>query len=175
MFCKGVVESQDCLDMYFGKKDYHCYECVNCNECYGVFYSQDCTNCRDSCFCSACIGCQNCFGCTNLSGQEYCIFNEKLDKVTYENRLGALRLTHENYSTILARVQTFHRSHPVRSTHNIHCENSLGDYLIDCKNVLGFEVFGCENVKYVGSSKMAKDSLDMNGFGYYSDHLLESL
>lgn len=57
----------------------------------------------------------------------------------------------------------------------MNTENSIGDYLVDCKNVLGFEVFGCENVKYVGSSKLAKDSLDMNGYGYYSDHLLESL
>ncbi len=47
--------------------------------------------------------------------------------------------------------------------------------MVGCKNVLGFEVLECENVKYVGSSKFAKDSLDMNGFGYYSDHLLESL
>ena len=35
--------------------------------------------------------------------------------------------------------------------------------------------FSCENVKYVGSSKFAKDSMDMNGFGYYSDHMIESL
>lgn len=111
----------------------------------------------------------------NLAGQQYCIFNEKLDKATYENRISALRLTHDNYPAILARVQKFHHSHPVRATHNVNCENSIGDYLVDCKNVLGFEVFGCENVKYVGSSKMAKDCMDMNGFGYYSDHMLESL
>ncbi|MCB9807473.1 hypothetical protein H6768_06430 [Candidatus Peribacteria bacterium] len=86
-----------------------------------------------------------------------------------------MRITHENYPAILDRVQKFHRLHPVRCTHNINCENSIGDYLVDCKNVLGFEVFSCENVKYVGSSKMAKDSMDMNGFGYYSDHLLECL
>lgn len=30
-------------------------------------------------------------------------------------------------------------------------------------------------MKYVGSSKLAKDSLDINGFSYYSDHLLECL
>lgn len=111
----------------------------------------------------------------NLAGQQYCIFNEKLDKTTYENRIRELRLTHDNYPAILARVQKFHHSHPVRATHNVNCENSIGDYLVDCKNVLGFEVFGCENVKYVGSSKMAKDCMDMNGFGYYSDHMLESL
>ncbi len=175
MFCKGVVESKDCLEMYFWKKDYESYECVNCNECYAVFYSQDCTNCRECNFCSSCVGCQNCFGCMNLAGQQYSIFNEKLDKTTYENRIRELRLTHDNYPAILARVQKFHHSHPVRATHNVNCENSIGDYLVDCKNVLGFEVFGCENVKYVGSSKMAKDCMDMNWFGYYSDHMLESL
>ena len=126
-------------------------------------------------FCSSCIGCQDCFGCMNLAGQQYCIFNEKLDKATYNARIQSLRITHENYAPIFARALSFQRTHPVRANHNINCENSIGDYLVDCKNVLGFEVLGCENVKYVGSSKFAKDSLDMNGFGYYSDHLLESL
>ena len=98
----------------------------------------------------------------NLAGQQYCIFNEKLDKTTYENRIRELRLTHDNYPAILDSVKKFHHSHPVRATHNVNCENSIGDYLVDCKNVLGFEVFGCENVKYVGSSKMAKDCMDMN-------------
>lgn len=175
MFCKGVVRSKDCLDMYFWKQDFESYECVNCNECYAVFYSQDCTNCRNCSFCSSCIGCQDCFGCMNLTGQQYCIFNEKLDKTVYESRIRELRITNNNYPTILSRVQKFHHSHPVRCHHNVNSENSIGDYLVDCKNVLWFEVFSCENVKYVGSSKMAKDSLDMNGFGYYSDHLLESL
>lgn len=85
----------------------------------------------------------------NLSGQQYCIFNAKLDKSVYEKRLAELRITHENYPAIFARVQKFHQSHPVRCNHNVNCENSIGDYLVDCKNVLGFEVFGCENVKYV--------------------------
>lgn len=127
--------------MYFGKQDYESYECVNCNECYAVFHSQDCTNCRNCSFCSSCIGCQDCFGCTNLAGQQYCIFNEKLDKTLYESRIKELRLTHDNYPAILARVQKFHSSHPVRCTHNVNSENSIGDYLVDCKNVLGFEVF----------------------------------
>ncbi len=68
--------------------------------------------------------------------QEYCIFNEKLDKKTYDERIQALRITHNNYPTIFARVQKFHYSQPVRATHNINCENSIGDYLVNCKNVL---------------------------------------
>ena len=175
MFMKGVINSKNCFDIYFGNQDEQCYECVNCNDCYAVFYSQDCTNCREVSFCSACIGCQNCFGCTNIMNQQYCIFNEKLDKVTYDARIKELRITQNNYLAIFARVQKFHYSHAVRSTHNINCENSIGDYLVNCKNVLGFEVFGAENVKYVGSSKEAKDGMDMNGYGYCSDHLLESL
>lgn len=136
MFMKGVINSKNCFDIYFGNQDEYCYECVNCNECYATFYSQDCTNCRQVSFCSACIGCQNCFGCTNLMNQEYCIFNEKLDKKTYDERIQALRITHNNYPTIFARVQKFHYSQPVRATHNINCENSIGDYLVNCKNVL---------------------------------------
>jgi len=111
----------------------------------------------------------------NITGQQYCIFNEKLEKSVYEARMKELRITYDNFPLISARVQRFHSSLPVRSNHNINVQDSIGDYLIDCKNVLGFEVFNCENVKYVDSSKMAKDSLDMNGFGYYSDHLLECI
>lgn len=175
MFCKWVIDSKDCLEMYFWAKDSHCYECANCNECYEVFFSQDCTNSRECQFCTSCIGCQNCFGCTNLAGQQYCIFNEKLEKTVYDERIKQLRITHENYPSILARVQKFQLSHPVRCHHNINCENSIGDYLVDCKNTVGFEVFNCENVKYLDSSKCCKDSMDMNGYGYYSDHMLESL
>lgn len=98
-----------------------------------------------------------------------------MTKEEYESKIRALRVTYENYPAVLRRVQSFFANHPVRLHHNVNAHDSIGDYLVDCKNVLGFEVFGCENVKYVGSSKMAKDSLDMNGFGYYSDHLVESL
>ncbi len=161
--------------MFFGAKDDHCYECINCNECYGAFFSQDCTNCRECTFCNACVGCQNCFGCINLVGQQYCIFNEKVEKTVYEKRMKELRITYKNLPLITAQVKKFHSTHPVRCHHNVKCENGVGDYLVNCKNVIGFEVFDCENVKYVNSSKHAKDSMDMTGYGYFSDHMLESL
>ncbi len=125
MFCKGVIDSCDCLEMYFGAFDEHCYECINCNECYGTMYSQDCTNCRECHFCSSCTGCQNCFGCINLAGQQYCIFNEKLEKSVYEKRLKELRITHKNFPLIAAQVHKFHETHPVRCHHNIKCENAI--------------------------------------------------
>lgn len=148
---------------------------MNCNECYAVFYSEDCTNCRDCKFCQNCIGCSDCFGCTNLQGQKYCIFNEKLDKTTYISRLQSLRITHNNLSQIRAKTDSFHATQPVRYSHNIHSENVIGDYLFNSRNVIGFEVFECENTYFVDSSKYTKDSMDVNGYGYYSDHLLESL
>jgi hypothetical protein len=111
----------------------------------------------------------------NLAGQQYCIFNEKLEKSVYEKRIKELRITHKNFGAIVAQVRKFHNAQPVRCHHNTKCENAIGDYLVSCKNVIGFEVFDCENVKYVHSSKHAKDSMDMNGYGFYSDHLLESV
>ena len=125
MFMKGVIGSKDCLDMYFGSKDQQSYECVNCNECYATFHSQDCTNCRNCQFCASCIGCQDCFGCNNLVGQQYCIFNEKFEKSIYESRMKELRVRHDNYQAILARVQKFHCTHPVRCNHNINVENVI--------------------------------------------------
>lgn len=175
MYMKGVVLSRDCLEMYFGTKNEHCYECVNCNECYATFYSIDCTNCRECSFCSACIGCEHCFGCSNLANQEYCIFNKKLEKSVYEKQVKELRITHQNYPQIYTRMQAFYAQNPVRCNHNVNCENSIGDYLVDCKNVIGFEVYDCENVKFVNSSKFAKDSMDTSGYAYYSDHMLESV
>lgn len=86
-----------------------------------------------------------------------------------------LRITHKNFPFIATQVEKFQNNYPVRCHHNVKCENVIGDYLVNCKDVIGFEVFDCENVKYVNSSKHAKDSMDMTGYGYFSDHMLESL
>ncbi len=87
-----------------------------------------------------------------------------MDKVTYEKRLQELRISHTTLPIIIRQVQKFHSTQPVRCHHNIHCENTIVDYLVSCKNVIGFEVFDCENVKYVSYSKHTKDSMDINGY-----------
>jgi len=56
-FCK------DSLDLLGCSKNELCYDNVNCNDSYGLYFSQNCKNCTGSYFLYNCRSCNNCIGC----------------------------------------------------------------------------------------------------------------
>lgn len=104
--CERCVACDDCR---------FCTECDNCRECTYCYGCRDClglTQCRqcEACerlshseicaesiggsyltLCLDCEECVQCFGCVGLSGEEFCILNEKLSRKEYFARVKDLR------------------------------------------------------------------------------------
>ena len=87
-----AAETKGCIDCFWAQKSEYCYDCVDVDGCYQLFYSQNSINCSNSYFLKNCIGCKDCFGCVNLRNKQYHIFNEKLSKEEYEKRIAQLNL-----------------------------------------------------------------------------------
>lgn len=173
---RGVVHCRDCFDMYYGTQDEKCYQCINVKESYELFFSQNCTGCKESSFLRNCIACTNCFGCINLTGKQYHIFNQPHSKEEYEEKMKALLLTQAGIRSIEKKVRDFFLTQPFRSNQNIGDDNCVGDYLFNCKDCfIAFEALECENGKYLDSTKFLKDSHDVLGYGYNADHLYQTV
>jgi len=83
MYTRGVRDSREVLDSYFGIQMELCYENVNCPKSSMISYGKDSNNCVDCIFIKNCSGLTNCLGCMNLRNKSYCYFNEQLTKEDY--------------------------------------------------------------------------------------------
>ena len=71
----------------------HCYQCINCDRCFGCNYLLDCDGCSLSHYLIDCHGCSNCYLCTGLSNQQYCYRNQQYTKAEYEQLLSSVSQT----------------------------------------------------------------------------------
>lgn len=167
-YARGLVKCRDTFDCYYGTNNELCYECVNCENCYRLLFSQNCSGCRDSAFLFNCSGCRDCYGCSNLNHKQYYLFNQPLSKAAYEKAMLEMRSSHhilktqeEKFAQIVA--QAIHREN-----HNRNSENCTGDYLNNCKNCHDcYELIGGEDLKHCESTKPCKDVHD--AFGHAID------
>lgn len=174
LYAKGVKDSEDSIDLYFGVGMNQCYEGVNVLNSYKVFYGQNVVSCVDSMFLFNCRNLTNCFGCVNLINKSYCWFNEQLDQEEYNLRLSEILGNSEAIEKTKKEFENFVKKFPHRENNNIQTIGSEGDYLFGCKNVRNsFEIANAENVKNAIFAKEAKDSMDIIGYGFKSQNLLE--
>ncbi len=101
--CEGCFECRFCVG---------CRSCERCTYCEGCDSCVECTQCRNSCdleqcshsdhsracarssyltLCFACEDCVQCFACVGLSGEEFCVLNEKRPRREYFELVGRLR------------------------------------------------------------------------------------
>lgn len=175
MYMRGVIDSTETVDAYFGTKLDQCYEVVNAQQCSKVFYGKNAVNCVDCFSVENLRGCIDCFGCINLNNKSHYFFNQLLAPEEYRKRVSEVRGSYKKTEEILKKFEDFAKGEPHRASNNIKVINSTGDYLFECKNVKdSFEVAKSENCRYLFSSKKIKDSLGTCGFGFNSEMLLES-
>ena len=131
-----VLNSKDSVDNLMLDHGELCYETVNCEKCYRVWYSLDCENCNNVYFSKNCLGCNDCFGCVNLRNKQYHIFNKAYAKEEYE------RLLPELLSSSFSKLQkssekayAFWQGFPQKYTHGRHNTGVSGEYIRNCKNV----------------------------------------
>lgn len=134
-YIHGGTYFRSCVDCYHGIHCELCYECFECVRCYKLLFSQGCEGCSDSFFLRDCKGCKHCFGCSGLRNKEYCMFNEQLDKKTYEQRVQEFRMG--NYSSLSyaqKQIAEWMLAQPVKLNRNTAAEESSGDFLTNVQN-----------------------------------------
>lgn len=174
MYDRGLKDSTETVDSYYGTKLDQCYEIVNGQQCSQASYAKNVVGCVDSHLLLNCSGLTDCFGCVNLRNKSYCWYNEQLTKEDYADRFKSVS---GSYKAMLAehiKFDKFSLDFPVRANSNIKNVSSSGDYLVETKNVRdSFEVSKAEDSRYIFSSKDLKDSYGTIGYGYRSELLLE--
>jgi len=184
MYSNRVGWNKDSLDIYIGDRNELCYEIVNCNQCYSLFFSRNCSQCRESVFLYDCINCSNCFGCTNLRNKSYCIFNEPHSKGNYQKMIkkfdfGSFRKINENRD----RFNKFLLESIHRFAFIIRSVNTTGDNVVGAKNCLfcfdalagpsGISAEDCKYVTWGGFN--CKDAYDVGpGFGAFVEQVYDS-
>jgi hypothetical protein len=155
---------KDSSDLYIVQNSELCYDDVICSDCYRVSYSFNCRSCVDSYFLYDCTGCTDCFGCSNLRNQSYCIWNKKLSKEEYFNRLKEYNL--KDYEVIQKLKEEF-KQLCLKSIHRFSTQvktvNSTGENIVGAKNCkVCFDASGqLEDCKYIHWTKMnLKDTYD---------------
>ncbi len=173
-YSRGILTSNDSLDLLICSDDEHCYECVNCTRSYNLRFSQNCTQCIDSAFLFNCRNCKHCFGCTNLTQKEYYLWNQPCSPEEYQQtmqQLGSASFAQECQQKLAdLRLHSIHRA-----SNNINTDDCTGDYISESKNCKEcFEMTKSEDCKWLTCSRLCKDSYDLFGYGYDSELLYEN-
>jgi hypothetical protein len=175
-YSRGLMQSRDTFDCYYGLGDERSYEGVNVQKCNGVIFGQNTFECLDCWFLLGCSGCTNCFGCVNLRNKSHYWFNEPLPKEEWLKRANEVCGSYKKMQEALEQFKEFSLKFPRRQNNNLKSVNSSGEYVFESKNAQKcFEATNCEDVKYIFSQKYNKDSYDQIGHGRYSELLLEGV
>lgn len=170
---ENITDSSDCAWTINSEL---CYECISCEHCYNVRFSQDSSNCRDSFFLYACRNCSNCVGSVNLVNKKYYIWNKSYTKEEYFEKIKELKL---NSASSLMKIEKefieFRKRFPQKSIASIKSNDVSGNSFSNCKNV--HQSFNCINVKdgkYLFSIFDAQDCMDFFEWGNKSELIYES-
>jgi hypothetical protein len=157
-----------------------CYELINVNKSYNVFFSEECDACVDVWFSRNCYSCTNCIGCVNLRGASYCIFNEKYSKEEYAEKVKELGLDSWNkLREVENRAQEFWLTKPKREySGNSLNVNVTGEYIFGSKN--SHDIYlstGSEDCRYSQfiTVSSARDCYDYSGWGNNSSRIYEGV
>ncbi|MDD5721427.1 MAG: hypothetical protein PHT16_03205 [Candidatus Pacebacteria bacterium] len=127
--------SRDSVDIYFTDKVEFCYENINCQNSYKLFFGENCSNCVESFLMYDCKNCSNCFGCVGLRNKQYHVFNIAYTKDDYIKEIDRLKLG--NYSNLIKNKKEFEDLKlklPKKFASFVRMQNTTGDYIIDAKN-----------------------------------------
>ncbi|MEK7616366.1 MAG: hypothetical protein AAB420_04135 [Patescibacteria group bacterium] len=166
-YCNSCSHMKNCFDVSWSNYAELCYESVNLEHCYQVFFSQDCSDCHDVWYSRDLVGCSNCYGCINLRKKSYCIYNEQFSKEEYEKRIKEFDIK---------KAKAFFLTQPRRQFHGHKNQNVSGDYIWNSKNVRNsYWVDTGEDIRY-GQFLQAlntKNAYDYTSFSFNAEWIYE--
>jgi len=185
-FCENVayattaVDSKDSLDLSLVRTSELCYGDINCESCYGTYFSEDCSECQNVAFSKNLVGCSDCFGCINLKNKQYHIFNKPYAKEQYAEEMKKYYLgSSKNLESLKAQAHGFWEQHPhkyMRGRHNVNVE---GDYVYSSKNSSHvYQVDRLEDSKFccrIASVNAARDCYDYFEWGNNAERIYEGI
>ncbi len=159
-FGDNLIHSTNIIDSSYIRNSENCYELVDCTNCFGVFYSNKLTDCRD------------CLFCYNLKNKQYCILNKQYTKEEYEKIKPEVLSQSARYLTLYkSTIQSSIHEHVV-SINSV----GVGDHLFNCSDTYYcFDATECENVKYSSQVYVCKNCYDVISFGNNSEQLYECM
>ena len=101
-FCTSCVDCEDCT---YCDACVECQACTQSRQCHGcveISHSSFSAGCERSSYLSLCYDCEDCvhcFGCVGLSGEEFCILNERYPRKEYFAMVSRLRAELDVHST----------------------------------------------------------------------------
>ncbi|MBL4694357.1 hypothetical protein JKY72_03225 [Candidatus Gracilibacteria bacterium] len=167
LYSNNIYDSRFSMDCLTVTNCELCYECIDCEDSYGLKFSQNSKNCSESWFLKSCIGCKNCFGCINLRNKEYYFLNQKYSKEEYEKKIDELNLT---TSKALEQARKnfldFTKKFPQKYIQGTQNEDSTGDYIYNTQRCE--ECYDCNNMQdcqHVYNCRFMKKCYDITVFG----------
>ena len=174
MYSRGIKDCTELVDVYFGSKSNQSYETVSILESSKIIYGKNITGSVDCAYGLNLSGCNDCFGCVNLRGKSHYFLNKPLPPREYQARVEEIMGSYEKTEAFKKEFEKFSLQFPRRESNGLKNLNTQGDYLYECRNVkYSFESVKAENCRYLFSSKEAKDSVGLIGYGFNSEMLLE--
>ncbi|MBI5733186.1 hypothetical protein HY967_04555 [Candidatus Jorgensenbacteria bacterium] len=179
-YCRYGVwlnSSKECMDGYNVQKSERCYECIDCFQCYGLAFSEECNNSVDSWFLLNCNNCQNCFGCVNLRNKSYCIFNKQYTKEEYQKIIAGYQLGSAIFvEGMRSRFNDFKKRFIVPAIVTHHSINMSGNWIENSKNIFrSFTIANVEEGRYSYAVFDAKDIMDYTFWGATAELVFEAV
>ncbi|MCX6751917.1 MAG: hypothetical protein NTZ87_00200 [Candidatus Nomurabacteria bacterium] len=185
-YCENVYHSsllntaKDTVDSLRIFKSELIYGSIGQNDCYRVFYSQECDACTEVWFSRNCYSSMNLIGCVNLRGASYQIFNVQYSREEYFKKLKEFKLdTRSGIAKIKDKVEKLWQKYPYRfyTGHTLNL-NVTGEYVFNSKNskemYIASKAENCKWCQFITVSPI-KDCMDYSGWGNNSELVYESV
>ena len=127
MYCRGVRNSLQVSDCYFGEYLERCYECVNILKSNGLIFAKNTFDSMDSYFVLNCRNINNCFGCVNLQNKSNFFLNEPLLREEYIKKVNEIIGSYSRMEDFKKTFYEFSSKFPRRENNNFKTINSIGD------------------------------------------------
>lgn len=177
IYCEEVyyshfaLRSKSCMDCEKILMSELCYECIDCTNCYGLFFSQDCTDCSDSYFLNDCRQSSNCFASSGLRNKKFVFENVQLTEEEYKMRMSELKFTNENIEKWENLLDKISLAIPKKYMHGVNNENVIGEYIDNSKNLYDvYDALDVQDCSYCDTIGLAsKDMYDCSYGGLNSE------
>jgi hypothetical protein len=149
MFSNVGVRMKDSMEIYFSMDNEFCYEIVNCQKCYYVYYGNNVKDSLNSYFLKDCVNCNECIMSCNLRNKSYVFKNQQLTKEEYlikkEEFLSKL---HKDINGLKKEFKEHIILYPKKFANILKSEDSTGDNITESSHVINsFNMSKAENCK----------------------------
>jgi hypothetical protein len=179
MYGSEIENSKDCVDNTMIDGLEQSYGNVNCQKCYKIFFSTDCSESSDLWFSFDMVGCMNCFGCVGLRNKNYYIFNQPYSKQDYNENIKELVTGNfDDLAEIEVKVRQIYLKTPRRYVHGRQNINTTGDYIYHSKDVKNsYIVTEAQNCRYSMwlIVPTVKDCWDYTEYGDKAEQVYETV